>query len=93
MDIQDLRAEIDAIDDELVALFVRRMAVSGQVAQYKQAHGLPIYVPSREQEKLWDVAAKAGPIFSECTQALYSKIFELSRSHQELVMHSDAEVV
>ena len=49
MDIQDLRSQIDQIDDELVALFAKRMAVSAQIADYKKAHQLPIYVPARER--------------------------------------------
>ena len=82
MDIQDLRSQIDQIDDELVALFAKRMAVSAQIADYKKAHQLPIYVPAREREKLQDVAEKAGPEMANYTRVLYSMLFELSRSYQ-----------
>jgi chorismate mutase len=43
---------------------------------------LPIFVPSREQEKLADIAQKAGPEMAEYAQQLYAKIFELSRDYQ-----------
>ena len=82
MDIQELRQKIDAIDEEMVGLFVARMGVSAQVAEYKKARDLPILVPAREQEKLLDVAQKAGPEMAEYTQALYKAIFELSRQYQ-----------
>ena len=82
MDIKDLRKEIDQIDDELVRLFVKRMGVSAQVADYKKANNLPIYVPAREREILKDVAAKAGAELGDYTRVLYSMIFELSRSYQ-----------
>ena len=82
MDIQDLRKEIDAIDDELVRLFVKRMGISAQVAEYKKAHQLPIFVPAREREILKDVAEKAGAELGDYTRVLYSMIFELSRSYQ-----------
>ena len=65
MDLKDLRAEIDKIDDELVRLFCQRMDVAAQIADYKKANDLPIYVPSREREKLMDVAKKAYPKFQE----------------------------
>ena len=83
MDLNDLRNEIDQIDDELVALFVRRMAVSAQVAEYKKVNNLPIFVPAREEEKLADVAEKAGADMAEYTKKLYGAIFELSRSYQQ----------
>ena len=82
MDINELRKDIDRIDDELVKLFTQRMQVSEKVAQYKKERGLPILVPAREREKLKDVAEKAGPDMANYTRVLYSMIFELSRSYQ-----------
>ena len=82
MDLKKIRTQIDEIDNDLVALFNKRMALSAQVAEYKKANNMPIYVPSREREILQDVAAKAGPEMANYTRVLYSMIFELSRSYQ-----------
>ena len=82
MDLKELRGKIDEIDDSLVALFVKRMELSAQVADYKKANNLPIYVPAREREILQEVAAKAGPEMANYTRVLYSMLFELSRSYQ-----------
>jgi chorismate mutase/prephenate dehydratase len=41
--LEQARAEIDAVDAQLAALFERRMAAVLQVAEYKRAHGLPVY--------------------------------------------------
>jgi len=82
MDLNILRSQIDAIDDQLVSLFVQRMETAAQVADYKKEHNLPIYVPAREREILQDVAQKAGPDFANYTRVLYSMLFELSRSYQ-----------
>ena len=82
MDIKVLRNQIDQVDDELVQLFVKRMGLSAQVADYKKAHNMPIYVPAREREILQDVAQKAGPDMANYTRVLYSMLFELSRSYQ-----------
>lgn len=82
MDLNELRLEIDRIDDELVRLFVQRMEVSARIADYKKENNLPIFVPSREAEKLLDVAQKAGPDMENYTQVLYSMLFELSRGYQ-----------
>ena len=82
MDLQDYRKEIDAIDDELVRLFSKRMDVAARIADYKKAENLPIFVPAREREKLTDVSQKAGPEMANYTRVLYSMLFELSRSYQ-----------
>ena len=82
MELKDLRNRIDEIDDQLVKLFVERMGISSQVADYKKANNMPIYVPAREREILKDVALKAGPEMENYTRVLYSMLFELSRSYQ-----------
>ena len=82
MDLNDIRTQIDAVDEELVRLFVKRMGLSAQVADYKKANNMPIYVPAREREILQDVAQKAGPEMANYTRVLYSMLFELSRSYQ-----------
>lgn len=83
MDLKELRAQIDDIDDELVKLFCKRMDIAAQVADYKKENGLPIFVPAREREKLQDVSQKAGPEMAAYTRTLYSMLFELSRSYQK----------
>ena len=82
MDLNQLRLEIDKIDDQLVANFVQRMEISAQIADYKKANDLPIFVPAREAEKLRDVAQKAGKDMDVYAKVLYDLLFELSRGYQ-----------
>lgn len=82
MDIGEIRGNIDKIDQQLVDLFCQRMALSAEVADYKKANGLPIYVPARERAILQNVAEQSGEEFGNYTRTLYSMIFELSRSYQ-----------
>ena len=46
--LEQARAEIDEVDAQLAALFERRMAAVLQVAEYKRAHGLPIFDAARK---------------------------------------------
>ena len=85
MDLQELRKEIDAIDDQLVSLFCQRMDVSARIGAYKKARNLPVFVPEREREKLDDVASKACPGLETAVKELYARIFELSRGIQDEV--------
>ena len=56
--LEQARAEIDAVDTQLAALFERRMAAVLQVAEYKRAHRLPIYDAAREAAVLEKAAAR-----------------------------------
>lgn len=82
MDINELRGQIDQIDERLIELFAMRMNVAAAIGDYKNKNNLPVYVPNREREKLKDVAEKAGPEMANYTRVLYSMLFELSRSYQ-----------
>ena len=48
--LEKQRAEIDAIDREIVALFERRMQVVVEVAQIKKENGIAILDANREKE-------------------------------------------
>ena len=82
MELNEYRNQIDAVDEQLVQLFVERMNLSAKIADYKKEHNLPIYVPGREREKLQNVAELAGVEMDNYTRVLYSMLFELSRSYQ-----------
>ena len=50
--LNDLRAEIDATDRELLQLLAKRLELVAQVGDVKHRHGLPVYVPERESQML-----------------------------------------
>ena len=83
MDLQDYRARLDQIDDQLVALFRQRMETVRQVADYKKEQGAPVLVPGREREILYRVTGLCGEDLREYTKILYSTLLELSRDYQE----------
>ena len=45
MDLEQIRQQIDAVDDEILSLFQKRMEIVGAVAQYKREKGLPVPRP------------------------------------------------
>lgn len=89
MNLEELRREIDQVDDRLVELFQTRMQVAAEIAEYKAAAGLPVLQPAREREKLADVAEKSGEEMQSYTQVLYSLLFELSRAYQGRLMRRE----
>jgi chorismate mutase/prephenate dehydratase len=91
MDLQDLRSQINKIDDELIRLFEQRMDVSVEIARYKRRHNIPIYDPVREREILGNISRKAGEGRKSSVNALYSLLFELSRFEQEKMIRSEVD--
>lgn len=83
MELKDYRAQIDAVDDEIVRLFQERMDIAANIAAFKKENGLPILQTAREREKLADVTGKAREDMRSYLRVLYSLLFELSRTYQE----------
>ncbi len=46
--LDECRKELNALDDELKELFLKRMAIVKEVSAYKREKGLPVYDPQRE---------------------------------------------
>ncbi len=83
MDLKDYRAQLDAIDDQMTALFKQRMEIVRHVADYKKETNTPVMASGREREILYRVTGLCGPELEEYTKILYSTILELSRDYQE----------
>ena len=81
MELSEIRTKIDAVDDQLLDLFLQRMELSEEVAAYKNEHHQPILNKQREREILAKVAEKSGDR-ERFSYHLFSTIFELSRSRQ-----------
>ncbi len=59
MNIEDWRAEIDSVDDELLSLINKRARLAVEVVILKRAAGIPITDPEREREVLTHMAGGA----------------------------------
>ena len=91
MELSDIRAKIDAVDDQLLDLFLQRMALSEEVAAYKNQHRLPILNKTREREILAKVTQRAGDK-EKYAYHLYSTLFELARSRQAELIDAPTQV-
>ena len=60
MELSEIRARIDSVDDQLLNLFLERMDLAEEVAKYKNEHHLPILNKTRERAVLASVMEKAG---------------------------------
>ena len=91
MELSEIRTKIDAVDDQLLQLFLERMSLSEEVAAYKNEHHLPILNKAREREILAKVMEKAGDK-ERYAYHLYSTLFELGRSRQAELISAPTKV-
>lgn len=78
-----IRKEIDRVDQDLLALFNRRAALSLEVGRIKAHEPGIIFKPLREREVLDGLAAQnSGPLPEEHLRAIWREIFSSSRALQ-----------
>jgi chorismate mutase/prephenate dehydratase len=92
MNLEELRQEIDKVDDKIINDIKERMEVSAKIAEYKKENGLPVTDARREREKINEISEKSDPEIKAYMRVLYSLIFELSRSYQNKVMSTKASL-
>ncbi|MEP6991685.1 MAG: chorismate mutase [bacterium] len=79
------RAEIEALDRQLVALLAQRVALGRRTATVKRAAGLPILDPRREAEVIRRAvgAAREHDLPVETVREIFWQVVGLSRRAQE----------
>lgn len=87
--MSEIRKEIDAVDEEMTKLFVRRMACADQVAAAKRGTGKPVLDPGREREILAKVAERVGPALESEGKLLFSTLLSVSRGRQRAQLADD----
>ena len=90
MDLDQIRKDIDQIDQELVALLERRMVCVSQIVEYKEQEGLPVLDQGREKEVLEKVGSLvANEQYRTTIQAQFRDLMARSKDYQEEVMARD----
>src|ERR1700716_1929493 len=83
-EIESLRREIDALDDQLAALLNRRAGLAQRIGALKS--GAPAYRPERETEILRRVMqANAGPLSEERLAAVFREVISACRGLEEAI--------
>ena len=82
--LEKQRAEIDAIDREIVALFERRMQVVVDVARIKKENGIAILDANREKEVIAKVQSYLKDVtLKEELAETYETLMKVSKDYQQ----------
>lgn len=92
MDIQELRKQINDIDEQLVKAFDARMKVALEIGKYKKENGLPVFDPARERAVLDKQTSAVDEDMAMYVKLLYNTLFDLSRSYQQRYMTQGSQI-
>jgi chorismate mutase len=91
MNLSEWRRRMDEIDKKLVELLNERSQCALEVGRIKQAAGMPIYQPARENEVLSNAARNnKGPLSDAAIRRLFERIIDEARSAERLAMHDSS---
>jgi chorismate mutase len=83
--LKESRTKIDALDRQLVELLNRRTRIVEDIGRAKEASGLPIYEPNREDDVYRNVQShNQGPLGAEALRGIYERIIDEMRSLQKI---------
>ena len=83
--LADLRLQIDAADNKLLAVLAERMKVAQKIGELKKESGGAVLDSSRETQKLNALQDKADDILKPYINKIYSVLFEVSRDLQSRI--------
>ncbi|NLZ40147.1 MAG: chorismate mutase, partial [Comamonadaceae bacterium] len=80
-ELDALRARIDALDRELLALLNRRAAVAQQVGALKRREGSAVFRPERETQVIEGLKeANTGPLADDSVAPIWREIMSACRA-------------
>src|SRR5213593_5152034 len=89
--LDELRDDIDRVDEVLVRLLNERARVACEIGRIKKEQGIEIYQPDRERQVLEHVrnVAIEGPLGPDAIARLFERIIDEARSLERRIVHSD----
>jgi len=89
--LEDLREDIDRIDEVLVRLLNERARVACEVGKLKKELGVEVYQPDREKDVIRHVRGVAveGPLGPEAIARLFERIIDEARRLERRVVHDE----
>jgi len=89
--LDELREDIDRVDEVLVRLLNERARVACAIGQLKKSLNVEVYQPDREKQVLAHVRSIAveGPLGPDAIARLFERIIDEARGLERRVIHGD----
>jgi chorismate mutase-like protein len=91
--LDDLRNDIDRVDEVLVRLLNERARVACEIGRLKKELGIEVYQPEREKQVLAHVRgiAAEGPLGADAIARLFERIIDEARRLERRLIHGEDE--
>ena len=91
--LDDLRNDIDRVDEVLVRLLNERARVACEIGRIKKELGIEVYQPEREKQVLAHVRgiAAEGPLGADAIARLFERIIDEARRLERRLIHGEDE--
>jgi len=91
--LDDLRDDIDRVDEVLVRLLNERARVACEIGRIKKDLGIEVYQPEREKQVLAHVRgiAAEGPLGPDAIARLFERIIDEARRLERRMIHGDGD--
>ncbi len=86
MDMDELRKEIDRLDNDLLRIFNERAGLALKIGEIKKGLGIPVYDPAREKrifQRMKD--ANPGPLDDQAIVRLFERVIDESRRLERIM--------
>ena len=87
--LDEIRVEINNVDNELLRLIIKRLDLAKDVAAYKKANDIPILDRSRELWILDHITENKSPDLIVPLRETYESLFRVSRRRQSQLIDPD----
>ena len=89
--LDDLRKDIDRVDEMIVRMLNERARVACEIGRLKKVEGAPVYQPDREKQVIDHVrrVAADGPLEPDAVARLFERIIDEARRLERLVVHEE----
>lgn len=88
-DLENLRKEINDIDDRIVFLMEKRMCVVARIAETKKEANVDVRDEKREKDVVLRLKKNCGARFLPYIDEFYQTVFKISRSSQNEIIEGE----
>ncbi|MEG2450619.1 MAG: chorismate mutase [Clostridia bacterium] len=91
MTLDEIRKQIDEIDDSLAQLIAKRMELVVDVAKFKSENNIAVENKNRESEILARVASKFDDSVAKAIEDIFAEMFDASKKIQAEIVGKNGD--
>lgn len=92
MDLGEIRKKIDALDTQILNLFIERMGLTTEVARYKAENHMVVFQSDREKAIIQNVKANTPDELKKSAAFLFANIMDIGKVSQINAITPDIEI-